>query len=657
MEKQINFFKKASTKFMMASTVPVIVLVFILSVVLFNELKNKAFTTYSIFAGSIANGISTNIIAWVEKVVQFEGVLAESDVVKKALLNPENSEALNDLRILLKSHVNDDPSFVDMAVVLLNSATNLDGTYIVSAIDNNLIGQDASGFDFIKEILNGKKYYIGGAFHSDVANTSIMPVCSPIYYEKELIGAVVINVNVPYFAATQIEGFDMGETVHIFITDERGRVLTHRDKSLILNKNIGDESENIVENIISGEKHFIHNFRGVKTHYFTGTNLAKLEFDRDSWYITVVTPEKAINNSAYSSLKLLIVSCAILVIIIIIGFNYLFKIIIRNPLNKITSSLQNITSGEGDLTQRLSVKSEDEFYILTYHYNKFVEEIANIVIRVKDIAESVSSASSQIASSMEETNKTVEEQTGQIMSIASSVEQLSVSGSAEKDIVFEAKEKATIGRDKTYEGGKKLETVIKMVDIVEENSSDLSRTINGLTNSTSKIDSILNVINDISHQTNLLALNAAIEAARAGEAGRGFAVVADEIKKLAERTTKSTTEISDIIDNIEDEVRVVDTHMKETSTSVNESKSTVGDTGLIFKDIVAIVDSVYEIASQIEVTATEQMDSLNRTNDNIQVISSASEETSRGVFEVTNTINSLQKELEGLKVVVDKFKV
>jgi len=97
--------------------------------------------------------------------------------------------------------------------------------------------------------------------------------------------------------------------------------------------------------------------------------------------------------------------------------------------------------------------------------------------------------------------------------------------------------------------------------------------------------------------------------------------------------------------------------MKETSISVNESKSTVGDTGLIFRDIVAIVDSVYEIASQIEVTVTEQMDSLNRTNDNIQAISSASEETSRGVFEVTNTINSLQKEIEGLKVVVDKFKV
>ena len=129
MEKQINFFKKASTKFMMASTVPVIVLVFILSVVLFNELKNKAFTTYSIFAGSITKGISANITEWVEKVVQFEGMLAESDVIKRALLDPENSEALNDLRIFLKSLVEDDPSFVEMTVVLLNSGTNLDGTY------------------------------------------------------------------------------------------------------------------------------------------------------------------------------------------------------------------------------------------------------------------------------------------------------------------------------------------------------------------------------------------------------------------------------------------------------------------------------------------------------------------------------------------------
>jgi len=100
------------------------------------------------------------------------------------------------------------------------------------------------------------------------------------------------------------------------------------------------------------------------------------------------------------------------------------------------------------------------------------------------------------------------------MSTASSLEELSASGSAEKDILVEAKEKSTIGRDKTYEGGKKLETVIKMIDIVEGKSSGLAKTINSLTNSTSKIDSILNVINEIADQTNLLALNAAIEAAR-----------------------------------------------------------------------------------------------------------------------------------------------
>ena len=134
MEKQINFFKKASTKFMVGSTIPTVVLIFILGVFLFNELKNKAFTTYSTFAGSITNGISTNMIEWAEKVVQFEGMLAESGVVKKALLDPENSEALNDLRIFLKSLVEDDPSFADMTVALLNSGTNLDGTYIVSAI-------------------------------------------------------------------------------------------------------------------------------------------------------------------------------------------------------------------------------------------------------------------------------------------------------------------------------------------------------------------------------------------------------------------------------------------------------------------------------------------------------------------------------------------
>lgn len=340
---------------------------------------------------------------------------------------------------------------------------------------------------------------------------------------------------------------------------------------------------------------------------------------------------------------------------IILLIYYLTNRLMISKINVINKNVNTI-SQTLDLTNKISIDSNDEFKDIANNFNKLLSVFSDIITKTKLLLQTVSSSSIQVNSSVEETSRTVEEQTSQLTEIASTIEELTTTGNSIKSIVKENKDDVTSARDITYEGSKNLQSVSSLIEQVKNNSTNLSEQLSDFTKSTDKIGSILDVINDIADQTNLLALNAAIEAARAGEAGRGFAVVAEEVRKLAEKTTNSTKEINEIIKNITEGNTIVQKQMNETSKSVDKSITEVNHTDRIFKEIVNIVDKVYEGAENIGTTIEEQINALAKANDNIQVISSSSEETSRAIMEVTETINNLQKELESIKSLIDSFK-
>ena len=339
---------------------------------------------------------------------------------------------------------------------------------------------------------------------------------------------------------------------------------------------------------------------------------------------------------------------------IIGGFNETLDSVLT-PIREGVLALEKLS--EGDLTIKIQSAYKGDHQLIKNSINKVADSLGSAISNVNDAVAATASASSQISSSTEQMAAGSQEQTQQAIEVAGAVEQMTKTILENTRNVGIASDTAREAGEKAKEGGKIVEETISGMNKISEVVRQSAEKVNELGRSSDQIGDIIQVIDDIADQTNLLALNAAIEAARAGEQGRGFAVVADEVRKLAERTTKATKEIANMIKQIQKDTKHAVEAMESGTKEVEKGKELANKAGNSLSEIIFGAEKVVDIVSQVAAASEEQSTAAEEISKNIEAISNVTKQSATGTQQIANAAEDLSRLTLNLESLVSEFKI
>jgi len=314
-------------------------------------------------------------------------------------------------------------------------------------------------------------------------------------------------------------------------------------------------------------------------------------------------------------------------------------------------------SSTGDLSVHLDIEKNDEMGRIFEGFNKTMQSFRHMISKVTDAIEATASASTEISSNADEMAAGTHEQSSQVGEIANSVEMMMSGLNDTSENIEIAAQKAEEAGEFAKKGGEIINQTIEGMNAIAEVVTSSAVSVKELGAKSDQIGEIIQVINEIADQTNLLALNAAIEAARAGEQGRGFAVVADEVRKLAEKTTKATNEISERITQIQSVSTNTVNSIEEGNEKVILGKDLVTQAGTSINEIIFSFNEVMDVVSKVAASSREQSASTEEIVANIQGITTVTNEAAMGVQQIAEASEDLSRLTHELQSIISGFTI
>lgn len=378
---------------------------------------------------------------------------------------------------------------------------------------------------------SGEFLGVGGA---DILITTVGQVISEINYQNQGRAFLIDEQQQVVYFPTDNEKLQLNQPLSEF-----NEVFSNTQGFERLSNSIKANNKGLIEDIL---------FEGESYSVFYVPVISSVP--EINWTLGLLVPQQVINEPIENTALYLTLSI-ISIIVVLAAITWVVSAKIVKPVKEIAEAMSDIAHGDGDLTRRLNVASNDEVGAMAKEFNRFIEKLQNIISQTAGSAEQVSNTADRVASTAAKLNDEVLQEQGQMNNVSTSVEQMMTvsdeirrSSREANDCVLEVKESIDVVSRKSNQ------TQQVIVD-VSESISQSSDAVHELNSDVGEIGAVLDVIKNIAEQTNLLALNAAIEAARAGDQGRGFAVVADEVRVLATRTQESTDHIHQTVEKLQ----------------------------------------------------------------------------------------------------------
>lgn len=373
-------------------------------------------------------------------------------------------------------------------------------------------------------------------------------------------------------------------------------------------------------------------------------------------YIVAADENLSVVKAAEHSLLITILSIVIGSLILVFFVSMFIGNLIAKPLQTLLQALEQLSSGNGDLTYQIDSKYKDETGIIATHFNTFVSNLRNMMSVIKEDTVQLNDGLSNIDSLMSTLSEDSIKQSERATNSAATIEEIT----ATMNNIVDSTESTALAINNANScsvvSSNAVKKLAQEITVITSSATELSSLIQNLEKRSSEISNIVSVIRGIADQTNLLALNASIEAARAGEQGRGFAVVADEVRNLAGKTAQATLDISNMISSIRGEIVHATEKMNETNNSVSNGVHLAEDAITKINDIQTIMDEVVKSIDVINQATKEQSIAASEMAVSAEELSSSSNLSKDIVEQTTETVTSLGKLSKGLNEMVEKFK-
>ncbi len=429
--------------------------------------------------------------------------------------------------------------------------------------------------------------------------------------------------------AERINSYKIGPSGYVYLARPDGTLLAHRQKDLIDGKHgltdLPGFTKDTSAALLKGGRYSTTTYSGA-----TGTQIVAASFVPElDLYVMAEVPESEAVGALIRRSTLAAVAAGIAGVAIGLLVVYAVSRAIAAPVARAAAMLGEIADGNGDLTRRMRVETNDEIGALAGAFNRFAASLNQTIGKIRIGADTIAHASSEIAVGNMDLSARTEAQAGSLEETASTMEELTATVRQNADNARQANELVTAASNYATQGGQVVGEVVQTMSAIKDSSN--------------KIVDIIAVIDGIAFQTNILALNAAVEAARAGEQGRGFAVVASEVRTLAQRSAAAAKEIKELIGDSVDKV--------------NAGGKLVDSAGDTMQHIVSSVRRVADIMGEISEASREQSEGIGQINDAVTQMDSATQQNAALVEEAAAAAQSLQDQAAHLAEAVAAFKL